>query len=214
MRFALVGLPGAGKSTVGRLLAEATGGRLAEEDPSTFKYIEDAVTDPERYAVLGQAELMLDKARTELSPDLGILWQEDDTRYLHHVWTRALVCDNRIDSREAGLLTDLASLLDATCPQPAGIVSLELGYAVLEQRVIARGRTYEVAAGKLDEGFRRLLTILHYEHRRYVTSISGGDPPVWSVDASQAPAAIAREVIACTRARYVGPRSSPGNAAR
>jgi deoxyadenosine/deoxycytidine kinase len=200
MRFVLVGLPGVGKSTVGPLLANATRGRVAKEDTPTFNYIEDALVDPAQYAALSQVEFMLDKARTELASNCETLWQEDDTRYTHHVWTRALARDGRIDSRAASLLNDLAFVLDATCPQPAGIVALELSLAEIEQRIAARGRTYEVSAGKLDKGFRRLLAALDHEHRRYVTSASGVDPPLWRIDASQTPEAIAREVIACTRA--------------
>ena len=168
---------------------------MAGEDPSKMKYAEDAFRDAERYAALSQVEFMLDKARVELAHDRGLIWEEDDTRYLRHVWTSALLSVGRIDSRAAGLLERLGAILDATCPQPVGIIALELDLATLERRIVTRGRGFETIAGRLDDTLHALLAALHREHLSYVTSMPADGPPLWSIDASQSPDAILTEVL-------------------
>jgi deoxyadenosine/deoxycytidine kinase len=175
---------------------------VAGEDPSTMKYAKDAFMDPTRYAALSQAEFMLDKARLELAHDPGLVWEEDDTRYLRHVWTPALFSVGRIEPRAAELLERLAAILDATCPKPAGIIALELDLSTLERRIAKRGRRFETIAGPLNHPLRTLFAALHREHSSYVTSRPSDGPPLWSIDASQSPKAILAEALACLRTTY------------
>jgi len=175
---------------------------VAGENPSTMKYVKDAFLDPTRYAALSQVEFMLDKARLELAHGPGLLWEEDDTRYLRHVWTPALVSVGRIEPRAAELLERLATILDATCPEPAGVIALELDLPALERRIAKRSRSFETIAGRLDPPLRTFFAALHREHSSYVTSRSSAGPPLWSIDASQSPKAILAEALACLRTTY------------
>jgi deoxyadenosine/deoxycytidine kinase len=175
---------------------------VAGEGLSTMKYAKDAFIDPARYAALSQVEFMLDKARLELAHAPGLMWEEDDTRYLHHVWTPALLSVGRIEPREAELLERLAAILDATCPKPAGIIALELDLSTLERRIATRGRRFETIAGPPDHPLRTLFAALHREHSSYVTSRPAGGPPLWSIDASQLPKAVLAAALECLRSTY------------
>jgi deoxyadenosine/deoxycytidine kinase len=194
-RFVLVGLPGSGKSTVGELVAAATGGVLIDEDPAEFDFLSPAFEAPERYAALGQIEFLLAKARDETAAYDRPVWQEIDTRYCHTVWSQGLWRAGRISSAELRLLEGVAGLLDRFCPAPTTMISLDLGWSELERRIGQRGREHESGGPRIDPSFGELLRVLHEEHRRFAESEIVGGAPLCRVDASKPVPEVVEEVL-------------------
>lgn len=196
-RFVLIGLPGSGKSMVGHVVAEHCGGVFVEEDPADFALLSFAL-NPGKVAALSQIEFLLAKAQDEVASNSRMVWQEIDTRYCHLVWSKALRRAGTIDTDELGILNRMGAFLDAICPRPDAMISLELERPELERRICRRGREHEVTEGNLDPGFGCLLKALQHEHRVFVESESVPGVPVYRVDASSSPLAIVEDVLVRT----------------
>jgi deoxyadenosine/deoxycytidine kinase len=205
-RTVVVGLPGSGKSTVGRAVAAAIRAEMLEERPEEFEFLEDAFQEPTRYAALGQVEFLVKKANVEIAKRGMPLVQEVDSRYCHAVWSHGLREAERISSRELRTLCELARVLRSTCPAPERIVVLEVGWDEMLDRVSARAVKEHGRLLELERDYVALLEILFSKHEAWVEHAVHDVIPCISVDASNKVETIVAEVVSFIGTR----RKSPG----
>lgn len=140
--IAIEGNIGAGKTTVARLLAERTEGRLFLEEVDDNPFIERYYDDPDGYGFQAQIFFLLNRyrqqmeiAQQDLFTDLMIadyLFAKD-TIYAHAV----------LGDDELALYSRLHSLLEGRIVSPDLVVYLQADPRILLQRIRKRGRNYE-----------------------------------------------------------------------
>ena len=163
--IAVEGNIGAGKTTVARLLAEATGSRLFLEEVDDNPFIEKFYDDMGGYAFQAQIFFLLNRyrqqteiAQQDLFTDLMVadyLFAKD------RIYAHAVLGDD-----ELALYNRMHSLLEGRIVRPDLVVYLQAGTEVLMQRIGKRGRSYEKSISEeyisgLNEAFNHFF--FHYD---------------------------------------------------
>lgn len=147
--YAVVGLPGSGKTTLIKALARSRQFCTANEDPTSRPFQLEAVNDPHRFTYLNQLDFLVYKATQQMQVQneidnqskRGILdgCVDFDLWFFSGVFRRSGWL--RDDEFEA--LTVAYNAFRQRTPIPR-LVILTADIAILESRIASRGRAYEL----------------------------------------------------------------------
>lgn len=147
--FTIVGAPGSGKSTVLDRIVELRPGATVEyEVPERYPFL----SAPDHF--LNQLDFVLHKAHVEAEHVRGGLpvdIVEMDWRHCHSVWTDVLVSSELITTQQSSMLDQIVAHLRASSllPKRTPFV-IDVSDRDLRQRILARGREYEITSGYLE----------------------------------------------------------------
>ncbi len=140
--LAIEGVIGAGKTSLARLLARDTGGRLHLESVDENPFLPRFYAEPRRFAFQTQIFFLLSRFRAQQE-----LHQQDlfaAPVISDHIFAKDRIFANvTLDDEELRLYERLAAELTPRVPVPDRVVYLQASVDVLMARIAQRGRVYE-----------------------------------------------------------------------
>ena len=141
--IAIEGVIGVGKTSLARLLARDTGGRLHLEVVDENPFLPRFYAEPRRYAFQTQIFFLLSRFRQQQE-----LHQQDlfgTPVFSDYIFAKDRIFANvTLDDEELRLYERLAAELEPRVPVPDLVVYLQASVDVLMARIAQRGRAYEV----------------------------------------------------------------------
>ena len=143
MKIILVmGLPGAGKTSLVNLLGENYGARLILEETESNPFISKFYEDKDAYSFQTQVFFLLSRYNQYMQ-----LAQRDlfnSVVVIDYIFQRDKNLDrHNLEDHEYNLYEQIFSLIDAKAPKPDLVIYLQASTEVLQERVAKRGREYE-----------------------------------------------------------------------
>jgi len=140
--IAIEGLIGAGKTTLARRLAERWGARLVLEEFDDNPFLPRFYEDPERFAFAVELSFLAQRYH-----QLKRVTEQDlfapRTVADYSIGKSLVFATATLGAEENALFSDLYRIMYADLPRPELIVYLHLGPARAQERIRARGRSYE-----------------------------------------------------------------------
>ena len=173
---AVEGVIGAGKSTLARMLAERTGGKLVLEEFEDNPFLGTFYQDPERWAFQTQLSFLASRFRQQKALANRDLFHRhvvsdytfDKDRIFAHV---------TLEGDERQLYDSLYSIMEPNAPTPDLVVYLRSSVERLLHNVALRGRSYEA---QMDPAYLADLTEAYDRHFFHYTK-----SPLLIIDASR-----------------------------
>ncbi|HNR54288.1 MAG TPA: deoxynucleoside kinase [Flavobacteriales bacterium] len=140
--IAVEGLIGAGKTTLARRLAAAWGGRLVLEEFEDNPFLPRFYEDPDRYGFSVELSFLAQRyhqLKRVTEQDLFSACTIAD----YSIGKSVVFANVTLQPDEYGLFRDLYRIMYADLPRPELIVYLHLDMERVQERIKARGRTYE-----------------------------------------------------------------------
>lgn len=162
--LAISGTMGSGKTTVAQLISQRLGYTLFEEKFDESPFLASFYEDPKRWAFHSQVFFLMQKVKqyqaiatllTKATPPKGIVLDSSLEQYVYS-YGLAQVELGHMSAAEWDLYLSIFQSLALNVPKPDVIVSLQVPFDVIKNRIAARARDYEqkiddTYLAKLDE---------------------------------------------------------------
>lgn len=167
MWISMMGVIGAGKSTLAEQLSEKLNLPLYKEEVAENPCLQLFYSDPKEYGFLLQVDLLAQRYREQIKLAANSVGGvQDRSIYEDLIFCRMLLKNNIISQVEYNTYLKLWNTISTSLPKPNIIVHLKVSPEICHERVRSRGR-------KMEEGVSlAYLQDLHVEYEKFLEEIS------------------------------------------